>query len=377
MNGRPQVMLVLVLVASAALILAVMLWPAATPRTAPTDDPDESEVTVSAPKKDSGKFGGAALDTMRARAKKESPDGGAATVDSNTRVLGQFGWGSGQNQLGKSRPKEGNPEAPMAVALDAKGGAWVLDQVNGRMVKLDERGKQSGETPLPVQHAQDLAIAKNGTAAVLDRLVDKSVALIGADGKPVGELKLAGRGIEEPSKVTGVFVDGDSVYAEREHGDLVRLGDTKGKADADRPETPGRPSRDGSSYLTANISDGARGRVAVTVIDRASGQHRYTREIGFGMPVMTLLLLDSDLTGLLYLAALGERVPAGTAQEAVAVVDLLCLDPLDGRPLGRAELPANTSADETFREMTVLDSGGVLYLYRTDTGAELRRVDCR
>ena len=53
------------------------------------------------------------------------------------------------------------------------------------------------------------------------------------------------------------------------------------------------------------------------------------------------------------------------------------LDPLDGRPLGRAELPANTSADETFREMAVLDSGGVVYLYRTETFAELRRFDCR
>src|SRR6185436_15544609 len=106
---------------------------------------------------------------------------------------------------------------------------------------------------------------------------------------------------------------------------------------------------------------------------------RFTREVPFGMSVLSLLLLDTDQSGLIYLAALGERLPAGapSSAEPVAAVDLLCLDPVDGRPLGRAQLPANRSADETFREMSVLDSGGVIYLYRTEQGAELRRVDCR
>jgi hypothetical protein len=99
--------------------------------------------------------------------------------------------------------------------------------------------------------------------------------------------------------------------------------------------------------------------------------------VPFGMPVMRVLLLDTDSSGLIYLAAMGERPGATSVDPTQQVVDLLCLDPLDGRPLGRAEVPANTSADETFREMTVVDSGGVMFLYRTETGSELRFIDCR
>jgi hypothetical protein len=58
-------------------------------------------------------------------------------------------------------------------------------------------------------------------------------------------------------------------------------------------------------------------------------------------------------------------------------VVLLCLDPRDGAPLGRAERPANESPEETVRELVVLDQGGVLYLHRTDEGAQLTRWDCR
>jgi hypothetical protein len=55
---------------------------------------------------------------------------------------------------------------------------------------------------------------------------------------------------------------------------------------------------------------------------------------------------------------------------------LTCLDPKDGRPLGRAELPANDSPEETFRELTVADEGGVLYTQRSETGVQLTRHTC-
>src|SRR4051794_21224892 len=45
-------------------------------------------------------------------------------------------WGSGPGELGRDRPKEGNPEAPMSVTVDGEGRAVVLDQVNGRIVRF-------------------------------------------------------------------------------------------------------------------------------------------------------------------------------------------------------------------------------------------------
>ena len=62
---------------------------------------------------------------------------------------------------------------------------------------------------------------------------------------------------------TGLFVDGDSVYVEAEHGPLIRVGGLDGKADPERPQFPGRPSRDGKSFL-------------------ASRQHRFFRD--FAVP---------------------------------------------------------------------------------------------
>ena len=104
------------------------------------------------------------------------------------KVVASFGWGSGEGNLGHSRPDEANPEAPMSLTVDAQGQVWILDQVNDRLVKLDRNGKVVATVPLTVQSAQDVVIAPDGTALVLDRLVDKSIALIGPDGKPRGEL---------------------------------------------------------------------------------------------------------------------------------------------------------------------------------------------
>jgi hypothetical protein len=152
----------------------------------------------------------------------------------------------------------------------------------------------------------------------------------------------------------------------------VKLGDSKGKPDPERPEVPGRPTRDGLSYLSASMSDPAAGAVAVTSIDRATRQHRYTRVVPLGGPLLALMLLDTDRSGVIYVGGVVEVPPPGSP-----VISILCLDPLDGRPIGRAQLPANVDADETFRELTVLDEGGVLYLHRTEQNAQLMRADCR
>jgi hypothetical protein len=350
-----------------------MLWPEAHARAGDDTEVRADAVTVKAPPRTATP----ALKAMRARAEKLTDGGVPDSAANDPRSIAQFGWGAGKGQLGRHRPKEGNPEGPMSLTLDKAGNSFVLDQVNGRVVKLDAHGNPIGTQQLTVQAAQDMAVAKNGNLLVMDRLVDKTVAVMGADGKSLGELPVGGRGVPDTGKLTGVFVDGDNVYVEREHGDLVRIGDTGGKADPNRPEIPGRPTRDGLSYISAQISDGAHGRVAVTEIDRASGDHRFTRDVPLGMPVLMIALLDTDLQGIIYLATVGERPGPTSASPAIAVLDLLCLDPLDGRPLGRAETAANTSADETFREMTVQDNGGVVYLYRTEAGAELRRLDCR
>jgi hypothetical protein len=315
------------------------------------------------------------LDRLRARA--PLPDGGFPQVSTLLKpgVLAEFGWGSGEGQLGRDLKQEGNPEGPMSLTSDRNGTTWVLDQVNQRLVRVGPHGERLGQAQLTLQAPQDVAVAKDGTAVVMDRLVDKHLALMAPDGTLKGELSLEGKGLPEGGAATGVFTDGTDVYVEREHGDLVKVGNTSGQADAERPELPGRPTRDGTAFISAGIADGPSGQVMVTAIDRATRAHRFTRQYAVGSPVAGLVLLDSDQAGIIFLGALTES-ETSTPEAPVFAVAIFCLDPVDGRPLGRTGAPANTGPEETFRELTVSDDGTVLYLSRTEQGSQLLRLTC-
>ncbi len=347
----------LVLVAAVA-VLGVFAWPRRSDREPVGGAPPAS--TTAGP-------GRAAPSGLRAAT--VPVDAGVAPIELSKagRHLASFAWGSGPQQLGRDRPAEGNPEAPMSLTVDSKGRTWVLDQVNKRLVRVDREGRTLSSVELPVQAGQDVAVARDGTTVVMDRLVDKSVALIDPDGKPRGELPVVGRGLKEGGAATGVFSVNGSVYVERAHGDSIRLGDTSGARDDARPEVPGRPTRDGLAYLTASIVTRSAGEVLLTVIDAATRAHRFTRQYTLPGGVRALTLLDADLHGVVYV---------GAALETEPVVVVICVDGRDGHPLGQARVPANVSADETFREFAVTDDGQIMALLRSEDGAELRSFSC-
>lgn len=280
-------------------------------------------------------------------------------------------WGGDLNQLGRDRPTEGNPEGPMSLAVDRNGRVLVLDQVNNRIVRYGADGKPERALPTELRTAQDMTVAPDGTLAVLERVHDKAVVLFDDAGRQIGELPLLGEGIEEPGHVTGIFVDGKDVYAEREHGALVKLGDTTGKPAGTRAEIPGRPSGDGQLYLSAGIIQAQAGRAYVSAIDRAKMENRFTRELRFEAVLDVILLLDSDRAGVIYFAVQG-RSPSG--EEAVL---LTCLEPSRGQTIGGAVLPVNTLPEETFRDLAVLDEGGVVHALRSEAGTTYQRYDCQ
>lgn len=290
----------------------------------------------------------------------------SATASAHPAPFATMRWGSGPRDLGRKRPQEGNPEAPMSFAMAPGGDALVLDQVNGRLVRFGPDGAPRGTIKVG-DGAQDVAVGRDGAVAVLDRLVDKSIALYGADGRSLGSLQLVGKGITEGGQVTGVFVDGTTVYAEREHGQLVRIGDTKGDATGAGEEIPGRPTRDGSSYVSAFLEGG---RAFVSATARATMQHRYTRALALPGAARGILLLDSDRFSTVYVAVLGSA--ADVEHEWLACVALE-----DGRVLGVVPVTPNTLPEETFREFAVLDDGGVLHAEMSEDGITYARYDCR
>ncbi|HNZ21784.1 MAG TPA: hypothetical protein PLJ27_19925 [Polyangiaceae bacterium] len=288
-------------------------------------------------------------------------------------VIASALWGGGKDQIGRDVPEEANPEGPMSLAIGPNGTLTVLDQVNGRLARYDKNGRRTFDTRLDALYPQDVTVASDGTTLVLDRLKDKNVTVLDPNGNVVGQIPLEGTSIDEPGGITGVFVDGDDVYVEREHGALVKVG-TKDGAPAQEPEElPGRPSRDGSLLLSAGIIDPEAGRIFVSAIQRATRDHLFTRELRLEEAVMYLVLLDSDKHGTIYVAAVigNPELSPGDVR-----VQLVCLEPTQGAPVGGAWMPANTLPDETFRDAVVLDEGGVVYAERTEDGIIYRVYHC-
>ncbi|MGZ3420529.1 MAG: hypothetical protein ACXVEE_21820 [Polyangiales bacterium] len=305
--------------------------------------------------------------TQTASTASAAPSAVASGKGSSKNVF-SLPWGTSSGSLGKSDPKEGNPEAPMSVVVDKNGTSWVLDQVNQRIVRIGKDGKVIDTIPIHLRGAQDLALAKDGSVLVLDRLADKQIAIVGPDGKVRASIAFEGKGIPEPGAVTGVFTDGDKVYVEREHQQLVLVGDTSGNSDPDHKEIPGRPSRDGTFYVNAYLTSVPGMEAIVSATDKASEAHRFTRKITSAVTLEGIVLLDTDAAGIIYLGVLTE----GSAPQVM----IYCLEPTHGAPLGTVSAPANTSPHETFRELTVLDSGGVLYMSRGEGGVTGMKLDC-
>jgi len=290
-----------------------------------------------------------------------------SSASSARSILAFSPWGSGPGELGRKRPQEANPEGPMSLASDPSGKILVLDQVNGRIVRLDKDGKPIDTISVPVRAAQDVATASDGSMAVLDRLGDKKIAMLGPDGKVRGMLPLEGKGIPEGGGVTGVFIDGNDIYVEREHGQLVLIGHVDGTPASDRTEIPGRPTRDGRAFVSAFLDEARPTELAyLTVNDRPSMALRFTRKVSLPVSASSIVLLDSDKGSVIYFGVLGAREVA-----------VLCLDGTNGAVLGTTTLPPNDMPEETFRDFAVLDAGGFVYSARDERGVTLMRGDCR
>lgn len=276
-------------------------------------------------------------------------------------------WGAGQGELGRERPQEGNPEGPMSFAF-AGDDMFVLDQVNGRLSKFDKKGKLQRTIDTKSTTIQDLTVAKDGSVIALDRLADKTISVYDANGKKTGEHPLSGGKVGETGLVTGVFSDGKDIYVEKEHGALVHVGTTDGKAADDTKELAGRPSKDGALLLTAVIAAPREGRLVLNAIDRTTGSLRFARQINVPRPAKSIVLLDSDAKGTIYLGA-----ACGPSDN---VAEIACLDSKDGHVLGRVDVPLSTLPEETFRDFVVTDDGSIVYALRTEDGVEYRAVRC-
>ena len=302
----------------------------------------------------------------------------------SAKVFAQGAWGTGPNDFGRHNVPESNPEAPMAISVDAQGNAYVLDQVNGRILRFDKDGKPLEPFPLTQQAPRELTVSPTGATLVLDQGRDKSVAVLDRDGKLIGELPITGKRLsdKEAGLATGIFADADGVYVEKGHAMQFRVGDAAGNPDPNQPLMDGRPTRDGTSLLSMGLINALAGRFWVRATDRSTGQMKFMREYTLPTPIIFLTFLDSDPSGRIYAAAhVGRELPidprdggrgGGFTDESL---QLLCLTPT-GEPRNMLALPANTMSEETVRDLAVRDDGTILYMFRTEEGLKILQYSC-
>lgn len=172
-------------------------------------------------------------------------------------------FGHGPRDLGVSRDDEASPEAPGSFAVDDDGRVYVLDAVHHR-VAVFFKGDLVGDVALGSDTVEDIALDVHGDVVVLDRVVDRSVSVVAANGSVVARAAVEGKGVDDGGDVTGVFADDTGVWVEVLRGAQVRVLDADGKVDVERATRPGLPFADGYVRLR-KIGDDAQ----VLFFDRA------------------------------------------------------------------------------------------------------------
>lgn len=280
-------------------------------------------------------------------------------------------WGSAPGELGRARPREGNPECPMSFAVDALGGLHVLDQVNYRVQSFAD-GRVTSAFSIPSSTFQDLALDASGRFVLLDRLVSASVWWFDAQGRPLQQVPIDGWGIEFAGGVTGLFPGRDGVWLEFDHGPHVRVATPEAAPVlAERAVRPGRPMHDHRMIL-AGIGDG---RDRVELAAQPLGSHPVPLlAVGFSAPVFRIDGLEVDAAGRIYLAVDLLTVDPAEPDRVLSEVEQVVVLGPDLSVLQRIDLPPMDAPEEQLRAVK-LGADGALYQLRCEEGgAVVRRV---
>lgn len=363
----PLVVLAALAIAAGLVVAVLLLRPGESPVEPPGADPAAPEPA--------GERGRAArLDRPAgSQAPAQAPEAAPARPARKETLVLAAPWGSQPGEVGRNPAQESNPEGPMSLWVDAEGRLLVLDQVNMR-VQVFEDGKAVRSVGLPTDTVQELVLDGKGDILAMDRLAERSVLNLDAEGKIRNEVALEGPGVPEGGGVTGMFWREDGLWVEVEHRGLVRIMDAQGNPDPNRPDLPGRISADGQFLVHAALE----GPNSVVVLFRpmaAQGELQPLARIGFPLQILHIVSLDTDMLGRIYLAAHLVRFrqvdPFDAELEALLMV---VLGP-DGRELGRIPLKVPPLPEEQFRSIFVTPDGVIYQLLLTEEGARVYRYD--
>ncbi len=283
---------------------------------------------------------------------------GATSTAQHTRVL-SLGWGTGPDQVGRRRDPEAAAEGPMALGVGRDGSVYVLDQINGRVLRRGKDGAFGKPIAIGTTTAQDLLVDATGGVTVLDRLGEHTLKRYAPDGELVAQQTLGAIGVREAGGTTGLYEGEDgALYVEESlagEGRRVLRPLTGGEP------LPGRPSRDGRGLVAAAIVDGAHGRFVVRGLS-ASGAVRWETPLSVERRLLSIILLDTDVRGEIYAGVLHATTAAGSHDLVDERLELFRLDG-EGTLIGQTSVAHPPSALENFRELGLGGPGVILWMH--------------
>lgn len=196
--------------------------------------------------------------------------------------------------VGKVARTEAMSEGPMSFAVSEQGEAWVLDQVNHRVLGINTKGTPTRTIDIDKTSVfDDLIQPAPGHLVLLDRLKSKRLIVLSTDGKVVVQLPLVGKGIDNPGLITELFYRPDGVWVEVESYYSVKLLNRSLKP-CERQVLQGRPVSN-HRRLRAYLND--QGGMVVSVGSRLRRLPDRSVSVYGTLPLQHILVCDMDAKG--------------------------------------------------------------------------------
>jgi hypothetical protein len=279
--------------------------------------------------------------------------------------------GRGPDDFGAELAREGVQRGPAALEVSAEGAA-ILDLVNGVLRRIDPQGRPLGARPLPSKHVVEAIALPQGKTLFFERSeAGQGLVVTDAAGQVVGRLAIPETVANADADVSRVVVRGETVYVETNGtGPLHAVGTTAGEPLPEGTSVDGYPTRDDRLLLSAGITNEDEGRAWLNASDRATGTHRWTREIQFADEATAVGFLDDDGRGHGWLVVLVGGKPGSFVDAAV------CFDTASGNVIASHAIAVDDPPWQSFRDFSVGPAGELFALRRSRDAMRVLRFPC-
>lgn len=267
--------------------------------------------------------------------------------------------------------REGVQRGPAALEVTSEGTA-ILDPVRGVVRRFDPAGKALGTRPLPSKNVIEAIALPLGKTLLFERSeVGQSLVLTGADGNVTARLEVPASVANADADVSRVVVRGETIFVETNGtGPLHAVGTTSGEPLPEGTTVDGYPTRDDRLLLSAGITSEDEGRAWINASDRASGSHRWTRELQFADEATAVGFLDDDGRGHGWVVVLVGGKPGSFVDAAV------CFDVTTGAVIASHAIAVDDPPWQSFRDFHVGPDGALFALRRARDAMRVLRFPC-